>query len=95
MNSAYNFEWDPVKENKNIRKHNVTFRRATTVFRDPNQVSIYDEDHSTENEDRWITIGIDNSGMLRIVSHTFEQINKKLCEIRIVLARKAMNAEIN
>ncbi|MCP4426867.1 MAG: BrnT family toxin [Chloroflexi bacterium] len=91
----YNFEWDLVKENKNIRKHNVTFRRATAVFRDPNQVSVYDEEHSTENEDRWITIGIDNSGMLWIVSHTFEQINKKSYEIRIISARKATNTEIN
>ena len=91
----YNFDWDPIKENKNIRKHHVSFRRATAIFRDPSQVSIYDEEHSTKDEDRWITIGIDNGGTLRVVSHTFEQVSEKLCEIRIISARKATNTEVN
>ena len=54
----YNFNWDPAKEKANISKHKVGFRKATTVFRDPNQLSIYDQEHS-DDEDRWITIGID------------------------------------
>ena len=90
----YNFDWDPVKENQNTRKHKITFRRAATVFRDPNQLSVYDEEHS-ENEDRWITIGIDSGGVLRVVVHTFEQVDENLCEIRIISARKATPAEAN
>jgi uncharacterized DUF497 family protein len=90
----YNFDWDPAKEKQNIRKHKITFRRAATVFRDPNQLSIYDEEHS-EDEDRWITIGIDSGGILRVVIHTFEQVDEDLCEIRIVSARKATSAEAN
>jgi uncharacterized protein len=90
----YHFDWDPIKENQNLRKHKVTFRRAATVFRDPNQLSIYDEDHSVE-EDRWITIGIDIGGIVRVVVHTFEQIDEDLWEIRIISARKATQAEIN
>ncbi len=54
----YRFEWDPAKEKANIHKHKVSFRKAATVFRDPNQLSIYDQEHS-EDEDRWITMGID------------------------------------
>lgn len=88
----YNFDWDPVKEQKNIRKHKVAFRRAATVFRDPNQLSIYDEAHS-EDEERWITIDVDGSGTLRIVIHTFEPVDKDACKIRIVSARKATTAE--
>ncbi|MBI1923103.1 BrnT family toxin, partial [Candidatus Poribacteria bacterium] len=38
----YNFEWDPVKEKRNIRRHKVNFRRAATIFRDPNHLTIYD-----------------------------------------------------
>ena len=91
----YNFDWDPAKERKNIRKHKITFQRATAVFRDPNQVSIYDEEHSTKDEDRWITIGIDGMGTLRVVSHTFEETNEQSSKIRIISARKATNAEIN
>lgn len=90
----YNFDWDPAKEKQNIRKHKIAFRRAATVFRDPNQLSIYDEEHS-EDEDRWITIGIDSGGILRVVIHTFEQVDEDLCEIRIVSARKATSAEAN
>jgi len=90
----YNFDWDPVKEKKNIRKHKIAFRRAATVFRDPNQLSIYDEEHS-EDEDRWITIGVDSGGTLRIVTHTFEQVDEDSCKIRIVSARKATSAEAN
>jgi len=88
----YKFDWDPAKEAENIRKHKVAFRQAATVFRDPNQVSIYDEEHS-KVEDRWITIGIDSTGVLRVVVHTFEQIGEDLCEIRIISARKATNRE--
>lgn len=90
----YNFDWDPTKEKQNIRKHKVAFRRVATVFRDPNQLSIYDEEHS-EDEDRWITIGIDRGGILRVVIHTFEQVDEGLCEIRIISARKATSAEAN
>ncbi len=88
----YKFDWDPVKEAENIRKHKMTFRRAATVFRDPNQLSVYDEEHG-ETEDRWITVGINGSGVLRVVVHTFEQIGEILCEIRIISARKATRRE--
>jgi uncharacterized DUF497 family protein len=88
----YRFDWDPAKEAENIRKHKVSFRRAATVFRDPNQLSIYDEEHS-EAEDRWITIGIDGTGILRVVVHTFEDVNESSFEIRIISARKATKRE--
>jgi uncharacterized DUF497 family protein len=88
----YKFEWDPAKERVNIREHKVSFRRAATVFRDPSQLSIYDEEHS-EYEDRWITMGVDSSGVLRVVVHTFEQVGENLYEIRMISARKATSRE--
>ena len=88
----YNFDWNPQKDNLNIRKHNLSFRQAASIFNDPNQLSIYDEEHS-DNEDRWITIGLDNTGILRVVIHTFEQIDESSCEIRIISARKATSNE--
>lgn len=51
----YNFEWDPNKAKENKRKHKVSFERATQIFLDPFQISIFDEEHSRE-EERWITI---------------------------------------
>jgi hypothetical protein len=88
----YNFDWDPNKERQNIRKHKLAFRRAATVFRDPNHISIYDEAHS-ETEDRWITIGVDQNGIIQVVVHTFEHIDKNTFEIRIISARKATRKE--
>ncbi|MCK5527247.1 MAG: BrnT family toxin, partial [Candidatus Latescibacteria bacterium] len=57
------FEWDPPKSEQNIRKHKVSFQRAATVFRDPNAISIFDEEHS-QQEDRWIPLGRDTGGIL-------------------------------
>jgi len=88
----YIFEWDPTKETTNIRKHKVSFRKAATVFHDPNQLSIYDETHSNY-EERWITLGLDSDGVLRIVVHTFRHMNENMYKIRIISARKATSQE--
>ncbi|MEP7339636.1 MAG: BrnT family toxin [Acidobacteriota bacterium] len=88
----YQFDWDPVKERKNLRRRRISFRQAATVFRDPNQLTLFDEGHS-EKEDRWITLGFDSTGALRVVVHTFEQVEEELCRVRIISARKATSAE--
>ncbi|MDO9566990.1 MAG: BrnT family toxin, partial [Candidatus Desulfaltia sp.] len=70
----YYFEWDPAKGNMNIQKHKVSFQRAAEVFKDPSAISIFDIEHS-HNEDRWITMGRDFSGRILVVSHTFRKID--------------------
>lgn len=89
----YRFDWDPAKEKSNFQKHGVSFRQAATIFRDPCQISIYDDDHS-QNEDRWVTIGTDSNGVIRVVIHTFEQVGNESCDIRIISARKASRTEV-
>jgi hypothetical protein len=59
----YQFEWNPTKARQNARKHRVTFERGATVFKDPNALSLFDEEHSDE-EERWITLGLDETGVL-------------------------------
>jgi uncharacterized DUF497 family protein len=59
----FHFEWDPAKARQNARKHRVTFERGATVFLDPNALSLFDEKHSDE-EERWITLGLDQTGAL-------------------------------
>lgn len=88
----YDFDWDPGKERANIRKHGISFRQAASIFRDPNQFTLYDQEHS-QNEDRWITIGLDNTGVMRIVVHTFEQIEEDVWRVRMISARKANRDE--
>ena len=53
---VYDFDWYPAKAQSNLRKHGVSFRLATTVFRDPLAITLYDENHS-DDEDRWVTLG--------------------------------------
>ena len=40
------FEWNPDKEQSNVRKHGVEFTEAATVFGDPLELTIADPDHS-------------------------------------------------
>lgn len=89
----YFFEWDPKKAKSNNRKHGVSFERAATIFQDPRALSIFDDEHSIE-EDRWVTLGMDSSGILVVVFHTFEEETKDSCRIRIFSARKAARKEI-
>lgn len=89
----YNFDWDPNKERANRQKHKVGFRQAAFVFRDPNQLTIYDEEHSDE-EERWLTIGLDAGGIIRVVSHTFERLDAETVKIRIISARRAVGDEV-
>ena len=88
----YYFEWDPAKANQNILEHKVRFQRAAEVFKDPHAISIFDDEHS-QDEDRWITIGKDNIGILLVVSHTFRKIEEESCRIRIISSRKATKNE--
>jgi len=48
--TQYNFEWDHEKAKINIKKHGVSFEEATTIFRDPNTVSVFDVDHTSEED---------------------------------------------
>jgi uncharacterized DUF497 family protein len=63
-----NFEWNPKKAAANIRKHDVTFQEAATVFGDPLAVTFEDPDHSL-NENRQVTFGLSLQNRFLIVSH--------------------------
>jgi len=88
----YDFDWDTGKVKSNLRKHKISFERATTIFRDPNLVSIPDDEHS-ETEERWLTMGLDANGALLIISHTFKNISASIVNIRLISARKATKSE--
>ena len=81
------FEWDKNKEKQNIKKHNISFDEAVTVFYDPLSATFHDPDHSIE-EDRFITVGYSSQGRLFIVSHTEREE-----AIRIISARPATISE--
>ena len=44
------FEWDNTKAAKNLRKHQVSFDEAASVFADPLFITVVDEEHSDDEE---------------------------------------------
>jgi uncharacterized DUF497 family protein len=81
------FEWDPTKAESNVKKHNVSFDEAASVFLDELAVSGTDPDHSA-GESRYITFGASSLGRLLAVSHTC-----RASAIRIISARRVTRSE--
>ena len=88
MNGLH-FEWDESKEKANIAKHGISLDEAKTVFYDENARLIADPDHS-EDEDRFILMGLSSSLRLLVVCHCY-RVDEKV--IRIISARKATRPE--
>ena len=76
------FEWDPRKARRNLRKLEVDFTEATTVFADTLSITIPDPDHS-EDEERWVTMGLTNRQRLLVVVHTEEGETSRLIRVRL------------
>jgi len=85
------FEWDIHKEKLNIKKHGVTFEQASYVFADKFALSMFDDEHSL-NEDRWILLGKSINELLLVVIHTFRDVDG-VEFVRIISARKATKNE--
>jgi uncharacterized protein len=84
------FEWDEHKSAINHRKHDVAFETASLVFDDPCAVTQRDE--TNEDEERWITIGAVEPGLVLLVVHTHVERDGEEV-IRIISARKAESRE--
>jgi uncharacterized protein len=75
------FIWDERKAEKNLLKHGVAFEEAKTVFEDSLYVDFYDPDHS-QNEERYLIIGMSSQGRLLIVSYTERENSTRLISAR-------------
>jgi len=85
------FEWDSEKEKANRQKHKISFPEACYVFADKYMLTLYDDEHSAE-EDRWTTIGQSLSNRILVVVHTYRKMKDKE-SVRIISARKATKHE--
>jgi uncharacterized DUF497 family protein len=81
------FEWDDDKARANVKKHKVSFDEARTALSDPLEMTIYDPDHSAD-EDRFISMGLSEQGRVLVVSYT-----ERGDRIRIISARLANKHE--
>lgn len=83
------FEWDENKNHINKIKHKISFEEAKTVFLDDNALMIDDPEHS-ENEERFILLGMSCKANLLVVCHCMRQSDTV---VRIISARKATGNE--
>lgn len=83
------FEWDSSKAAENLRKHQVSFDEAKSVFYDEYAVQFFDEQHSYE-EDRFLMLGLSSEARLILVAHCEREAGEV---IRIISARKATRRE--
>ena len=83
------FEWDINKNAINIKKHNISFEEAKTVFYDDEALVINDPDHS-QDEERFIILGTSTKSNVLVVCHCFRDNDST---IRIISARKATKRE--
>ena len=83
------FEWNNAKAASNLKKHGIPFEEAKSVFYDEYAIQFFDEENS-ENEDRFLMLGLSNESRILIVSHCERGSGNN---IRIISARKATNNE--
>lgn len=83
------FEWDKAKAAANLKKHQVSFAEAKSIFFDEFGVQFFDDGHSAD-DDRFLMLGMSSSAKLLIVCHCERDHG---ATIRIISARKATKRE--
>lgn len=58
------------------------------MFGDPLSTTVFDPDHSADEEERYLTVGVSNRGRYLIISHT-----EPGDRVRVISARKLTPAE--
>ncbi len=87
---AMRFEWDPVKEQENRRRHGLSFGQATELFTGGRDyLETLDAEHSVD-EERLIAIGPVENGVIVVV---FTERTEGT--IRLISARPATRAEVS
>jgi uncharacterized DUF497 family protein len=79
-------EWDPGKARLNARKHGVSFADAVASLED--EAALTMRDPFCEEEERWVTMGLDALGRVLVVVYTWRGES-----VRLISARKATPGE--
>jgi uncharacterized DUF497 family protein len=83
------FTWTEEKNKLNKKKHGFFLSDIVDVFDDPHLLEIYDEAHSSLDEDRFITIGrFHDTVILFVVT-----VDKADGDTQIIMAREAIPKE--
>jgi hypothetical protein len=84
------FEWNASKATANQKKHGVSFEEAQSVFYDEFAIQFFDNEESSESEDRFLMLGMSSEARMLIVCHCERDSGNT---IRIISARKATKTE--
>jgi len=85
------YEWDPAKARANFAKHGVRFADAVTVLED--DLALTMRDPSSDEEERWITLGRNDLARVIVVVYTWRQDNVRLISARPATAREKSQYE--
>jgi uncharacterized DUF497 family protein len=83
------YTWTEKKNRDNKKKHGLYLSEAVGALQDPHLLEIYDEAHSTVEEERYITIGRLRDTVILFVITT----DKNDGDTQIISARKARPKE--
>ena len=82
------FIWDEKKNQANLKKHGVDFNDAARAWYDPDRLDFFDEEHSSDEEIRWIFLGTIAGIVLYVVETEVDEET-----VRIISARRASKYE--
>lgn len=80
------YQWDPKKAASNLRKHGIDFADAVGVFEDEWALTL--DKQVVENEQRFVTVGMDFLGRIIVVVYTYRND-----DMRLISARSATKKE--
>jgi uncharacterized DUF497 family protein len=83
--------FDPKKNAANIKKHGVPLSEGDGVLSDPLALTV--EDQSAEDEQRFVTIGMNLFGNLMVVVHTPRPDGPRIISVRKPDPRERRNYE--
>lgn len=97
------FDWDPVKDEENQRKHGVAFSEAILAFLDSNRAIARDMDHSLEEErfycfgnvgNRVLTVRFTyRSEVIRIIGAGYWRKGRRAYEAKQRVHRRALGQD--
>ena len=75
------FEWDGRKAASNVKDHGVDFADAATVLFDDLAITMADD--SVDEEERYVTLGMDALGRCLVVVYTWRDETARLISARM------------
>jgi uncharacterized DUF497 family protein len=85
------YEWYPAKAQANFVRHGIRFAEATAILED--DLALTMRDPFSEDEERWITSGRNESGRILVVVYAWRGDNVMLISARPATPREKSQYE--